>query len=58
MKEKLGSNVKIGYLSQHVFLDIEDKPVVIDVFQNEVHVTEGKARQHLARFLFCGYTVF
>jgi ATP-binding cassette, subfamily F, member 3 len=54
---KVGSNVKIGYLSQHVFHTIEDERV-IDVFRSEVTVTEGEARHILARFLFYGPAVF
>ncbi|MEH7254343.1 ABC-F type ribosomal protection protein [Neobacillus niacini] len=54
---KVGSNVKIGYLSQHVFNAIGDEKV-IDVFRSEVSVSEGEARHILARFLFYGPAVF
>lgn len=54
---KVGSNVKVGYLSQHVYTDIGDKPL-IDVFRSEVLVNEGEARHILARFLFYGPAVF
>ncbi|MFJ5763005.1 ribosomal protection-like ABC-F family protein [Neobacillus sp. NPDC093182] len=54
---KVGSNVKIGYLSQHVFHTIGDERV-IDVFRSEVSVNEGEARHILARFLFYGPAVF
>lgn len=54
---KVGSNVKIGYLSQHVFNDIGDQQL-IDVFRSEVVVNEGEARHILARFLFYGPAVF
>ncbi|WHX98787.1 ribosomal protection-like ABC-F family protein [Neobacillus sp. DY30] len=54
---KVGSNVKIGYLSQHVFHTISDERV-IDVFRSEVTVNEGEARHILARFLFYGPAVF
>ncbi|MBV7506941.1 ABC-F type ribosomal protection protein [Bacillus sp. sid0103] len=54
---KVGSNVKVGYLSQHVFTDIGDKQL-IDVFRSEVVVNEGEARHILARFLFYGPAVF
>ncbi|MFJ5715344.1 ribosomal protection-like ABC-F family protein [Neobacillus sp. NPDC093127] len=54
---KVGSNVKIGYLSQHVFEDIGDEQL-IDVFRSEVVVNEGEARHILARFLFYGPAVF
>lgn len=54
---RIGSNVKIGYLSQHVFSDFNDD-TVIDAFRNEVRVTEEEARHILARFLFYGHMVF
>lgn len=54
---KLGSNVKIGYLSQHIFPDKKDE-TVIEVFRDEVKVTEGEARHILARFLFYAHSVF
>jgi ATPase subunit of ABC transporter with duplicated ATPase domains len=54
---KVGSNVKIGYLSQHVFHSIGNERV-IDVFRSEVSVNEGEARHILARFLFYGPAVF
>ena len=54
---RIGSNVKIGYLSQHVFSDVKEE-TVMEVFRNEVRITEGEARHILARFLFYGHTVF
>ena len=54
---RLGSNVKIGYLSQHVFSNMKDE-TVIEAFRNEVKATEGETRHILARFLFYGYMVF
>ncbi|MEW9050971.1 MAG: ribosomal protection-like ABC-F family protein [Neobacillus sp.] len=54
---KVGDSVKIGYLSQHVFHDIENERL-IDVFRSEVHVNEGEARHILAGFLFYGPSVF
>ncbi len=54
---KVGSNVKIGYLSQHVFQEIGDEQL-IDVFRSEVSVHEGEARHILARFLFYGPAVY
>jgi len=52
-----GSNLKVGYLSQHVFADADDQSV-IDAFKEGLAVTEGEARHILAGFLFYGYTVF
>lgn len=54
---RVGSNVKIGYLSQNIFSTIEDD-TVIEIFRDEVKVTEGEARRILARFMFYGYAVF
>lgn len=54
---RIGSNVKIGYLSQHIFADVKDE-TIIEVFRNEAGVTEGEARHILSRFLFYGHTVF
>lgn len=55
---RVGSNVKIGYLAQHVFSDMDDATTIIEAFRKEVQVTEGEARQILARFLFYGHMVF
>ncbi|WP_407658050.1 ribosomal protection-like ABC-F family protein [Lederbergia citri] len=54
---RIGSNVKIGYLSQHIFADVKEE-TIMEVFRNEVSVTEGEARHILSRFLFYGHTVF
>lgn len=54
---RVGSNVKIGYLSQHIFSDTEDE-TVIETFRDGVHMSEGEARGFLARFMFFGYAVF
>ncbi|WP_282173178.1 ribosomal protection-like ABC-F family protein [Cytobacillus firmus] len=52
-----GSNLKIGYLSQHVFSNADDQSV-IDTFREGLTITEGEARHILAGFLFYGHTVF
>ncbi|MDN4492711.1 ribosomal protection-like ABC-F family protein [Ureibacillus aquaedulcis] len=56
-KVKVGSNVKIGYLSQS-FVYEDSNARLIDVFRKEVSITEGEARHILAKFLFYGYDVF
>ncbi|GAB2535707.1 ribosomal protection-like ABC-F family protein [Gracilibacillus alcaliphilus] len=56
-KVNIGSRVKIGYLSQHVFTEQGDQ-TVLQVFRDQVKVTEGQARHILAGFLFYGYDVF
>lgn len=52
-----GSNVKIGYLSQHMELSSQEG-TVLDAFRNEVVMNEGEARNVLAGFLFYGPAVF
>ncbi|MFS0784622.1 ribosomal protection-like ABC-F family protein [Bacillus sp. 1P06AnD] len=54
---KVGSNVKIGYLSQHHAYS-NPRKTVIDTFREEVPVNEGEARHILAQFLFYGPAVF
>ncbi|SFM34715.1 ATPase components of ABC transporters with duplicated ATPase domains [Gracilibacillus orientalis] len=54
---RLGSNVKVGYLSQHIFFNMKDE-TVIETFRDAVKVSEGEARHILARFMFYGYAVF
>ncbi len=54
---RLGSNVKIGYLSQHMELSSKDGSV-LDAFRSEVVMNEGEARNVLAGFLFYGPAVF
>ncbi|HHY25907.1 MAG TPA: ABC-F type ribosomal protection protein [Desulfitobacterium dehalogenans] len=56
-KVSIGSNVKIGYLSQHVFSDAKEE-TVLDSFRTEIPVAEGEARSILARFLFYGPMVY
>jgi ATPase subunit of ABC transporter with duplicated ATPase domains len=56
-KIKLGSNVKIGYLSQH-YEPVHLDHTVLQEFREEVHGTEGEARNILAGFLFYGYMVY
>lgn len=54
---KIGSNVKVGYLSQHIKAK-DPEQSMIEAFRDEVRVTEGEARHILAKFLFYGPTVF
>ncbi|MFD1453568.1 ribosomal protection-like ABC-F family protein [Oceanobacillus sojae] len=54
----IGSNVKYGYLSQHVFHDIAPDQTVLETFREAISVTEGKARHILAKFLFYREHVF
>ncbi|MFJ5769780.1 ribosomal protection-like ABC-F family protein [Psychrobacillus sp. NPDC093180] len=54
---RLGSNVRVGYLSQHFHIT-DPKARLIDVFRSEVNVFEGDARHILAKFMFYGPDVF
>ncbi|MFC7687189.1 ribosomal protection-like ABC-F family protein [Ureibacillus sp. GCM10028918] len=56
-KVVVGSNVKIGYLSQS-FVYEDSNARLIDVFRKEVSINEGEARNILAKFLFYGHDVF
>ncbi|MGE0997870.1 ribosomal protection-like ABC-F family protein [Bacillus sp. Gnz1/3] len=53
---RIGSSVKIGYLSQHAYGN--RKSNVLEAFREYVAVTEGEARHILAKFLFYGPVVF
>jgi ATPase subunit of ABC transporter with duplicated ATPase domains len=54
---KVGSNVKVGYLSQQAW-EGDQSLRVIDMFRQVALVTEPEARHLLARFLFYGEHVF
>lgn len=53
----LGSSVKAGYLPQIVSFDDEDK-TVLECFRQSASITEGKAREYLARYMFFDKSVF
>ncbi|MBG9715165.1 ABC transporter ATP-binding protein [Bacillus cereus] len=53
---RIGSSVKIGYLSQHTYGNVKSN--VLEAFREYVAVTEGEARHILAKFLFYGSAVF
>ncbi|MGR4029070.1 ABC-F type ribosomal protection protein, partial [Bacillus sp. ZZQ-131] len=53
---RVGSSVKIGYLSQHTYENMKSN--VLEAFRENVTVTEGEARHILAKFLFYGPAVF
>lgn len=53
---RVGSNVKVGYLSQHVYKGVTCS--VLEAFREHISVTEEEARHILARFLFYGPAVF
>lgn len=53
---RVGSSVKIGYLSKHTYENMKSN--VLEAFRENVAVTEGEARHILAKFLFYGPAVF
>lgn len=54
---KIGSSVRVGYLSQQA-LEGDQNRRVIDAFREVAIVTEAQARHMLAQFLFYGEQVF
>jgi ATPase subunit of ABC transporter with duplicated ATPase domains len=54
---KIGSGVNIGYIEQEVVFSNEENTVLIEFIEN-VLVSEGEARNLLARFLFRNEDVF
>ncbi|MFA1821065.1 ribosomal protection-like ABC-F family protein [Virgibacillus oceani] len=54
---KLGSNLSVGFLSQHMF-EMDETCSILEAFRDQVQVAEGEARSILAKFLFYGKTVF
>ncbi|KPB05568.1 ribosomal protection-like ABC-F family protein [Bacillus sp. CHD6a] len=54
---KLGSNVKAGYLSQHIKAS-NPSQTLIEAFREEISITLEQARHVLAKFLFYGPSVF
>lgn len=47
----------MGYLPQIVSFSNEEQ-TILECFRDGIQITEGKAREYLARFLFCGENVF
>ena len=54
---KIGSNAKIAYLPQQIDFPNEDLPLV-ESFREGLDISEGKAREHLAKFMFYGKRVY
>lgn len=53
----LGANMMMAYLPQHLVFPNEEL-TVLEYFCEDLSVLEGKAREHLAKFMFCGGNVF
>lgn len=54
---RLGGSVRLGYLPQEVFFEVESD-TVLECFKRQVIMTEGQARSYLAQFMFLGSRVF
>lgn len=54
---QIGSAVRMGYLAQHL-VEADPEARLIDVFRDEIMMTESEARHVLAQFLFYGPDVF
>lgn len=53
----LGANVKVGYLPQNVVISKEEM-TVLECFREDITISEGKAREYLAKYLFYGEQVY
>ena len=53
----LGSSVKLGYLPQNITFSDENK-TVLDIFREDISITDGKGREYLSNYLFCKEAVF
>ncbi|MBH1940428.1 ABC-F family ATP-binding cassette domain-containing protein [Mobilitalea sibirica] len=53
----LGANVRMAYLPQNLTFEDEEL-TVLDYFREDISILEGKAREHLAKFMFYGGNVF
>ncbi|BCZ44644.1 ABC transporter ATP-binding protein [Clostridium gelidum] len=53
----LGSSIKLGYLPQNIVFEDESK-TILESFREDIVITDGKAREYLARYMFFGEQVF
>ncbi|GAB6107210.1 ribosomal protection-like ABC-F family protein [Fusibacter bizertensis] len=54
---KLGANAKVAYLPQQI--EFEDETLTaVEWFRLNLDIPEGKTREHLAKFMFFGQSVF
>lgn len=53
----LGANVKVGYLPQNIVFSNEEL-TVLECFRDGITISEGKAREYLAKYLFYGENVY
>jgi ATPase subunit of ABC transporter with duplicated ATPase domains len=53
----LGSGIKLGYLPQNIIFGDENK-TILETFREDIVITDGKAREYLARYMFFSEMVF
>ncbi|MDP4091000.1 MAG: ABC-F family ATP-binding cassette domain-containing protein [Bacillota bacterium] len=53
----LGSSIQLGYLPQNIHFS-NDQNTILDCFREDIVITEGKAREYLAKYMFFGEDVF
>ena len=53
----LGSAIKLGYLPQNIIFNTDNK-TILECFREDIVITEGKAREYLARYMFFDEQVF
>lgn len=56
-KAVLGSSIKLGYLPQNIVFSDESNSI-LECFREDITITEGKAREYLAKYMFFGEAVF
>lgn len=54
---ELGASIKLGYLPQKIKFNNEEN-TVLECFREDIAITEGKAREYLAKYMFFGEEVF
>lgn len=54
---EIGASLEIGYLPQNVVFSNEEFSI-LECFRDDIEISEGKAREYLAKFLFYGESVF
>lgn len=56
-KVEFGASVKVAYLPQVVEFK-DNNLTILQWFREDIEILEGKAREYLAKFMFCGESVF
>lgn len=54
---ELGASVRMAYLPQSIAFPDEEQ-TLLDCFREDIFITEGKAREYLAKYMFYGANVF